>query len=242
MGTLVLDKIVSVWEYPSVKINSITITSAAGGIMEISFNIFASNLNRNQFGGVNNRSTIATITVPVERQFVLFDHLTVWMNSNGGADFTDADLVYPTSFSISFNNQMNGTIVTTRYGREIDEAVEDGFFEVTGTIEFPKYEEEKFVDASENKTLQKIKAEWVGPIVPGASTVPARLTMYLPEVQVATASPNAGGPGLIPLSADFTAARNAAGVDPTGFPAGYGSNALNLELVNGFNVNAIASQ
>lgn len=240
MGTLVFDKTVSVWEYPSAKINTITFTQAAG-IMEISVGIAASGLNRNEFGGTNNKTTVATITVPTERQFVLFEHLSVFMNSNAGADFAAADEVYVTSFTVTVTNNMKTDDVTTRYNRTIDEAQEDGFFEVTGSLEFSKYQEEKFVDASQTKALQKMKAEWIGPIVPGATTVNARMAMWMPEVQIAVASPNMGGPGLIPFTADFVGARNAAGTDPTGFAAGYGSNALNLELVNGRNTNPILS-
>ncbi len=137
---------------------------------------------------------------------------------------------------------MAGDDVTTRYHRQIDEAQEDGFFEVTGNINFSKYEEEKFVEASQTKTIQQIKAEWEGAIVTSAITVRTRMSLYMPEVQIATASPNSGGPGRVPLPANFVAARNAAGVDPVGFPPTYGSFALNIEMVNGRGTNPILSQ
>jgi hypothetical protein len=241
MGTLVLDKLVSVWEYPSAKVNSLSIGNAAGTIAQVTMGIIASSLNRNQYGGINNKSTTPTITVPTERQFILFEHLNIWMSDNDADVFSDSDLIYPSEFNVSLDSQMAGDDVTTRYHRQIDEAQEDGFFEVTGDISFSKYEEEKFVEASQTKQLQKILAEWRGGIIAGAVTVQARMSFYLPEVQIATASPNMTGPGRVPLPATFTAARNAAGVDPVGFPIGYGSFALNIEMVNGRSTDPLAS-
>jgi hypothetical protein len=241
MGTLVFNKLVSVWEYPSAKINSITITHEAGGLMELSVNVIASSLNRNRYSGTNNFTTVASITVPSERQFAIFEHLQVWMKKNDDAeDWLDTNKVYPNSVSFTLNNNMDGADVTTRYGRTIDQALEDGFFEVTGTIGFSKYEEEKFVEASQTKDIQNIKMEWTGDkVIPGATTVVPKMTLYFPEVQIATASPNMEGPGKLPLSADFTAARALA--DPVGIPTGYGAYAVSMELTNGRTTNPIAS-
>lgn len=240
MGTFVIDKNVSVWEFPSVKVNSMTISASAGELTDLTVNVVASNLNRNNFLGTNNKLTIPLVTRPTgNRRFLLFEQLAINLKSQSAA-FADSNLIYPNSFSITINNNMAADQVTTRYGREIDEATEDGFFDVTGTMEFPLYEEETIIDASQTKDLLCMRAEFLGPVVEGASTVRNRMTLYIPELQIATASPNIGGPGRIGFSAEFTAARGTS--DPTGFPTGYGSNALNLELVNNLNVNPILSQ
>lgn len=240
MGTLVFDKNVSLWEYPSCKVNSITISASAGELTDLTVNIIASNLNRNKFLGVNNLVTSATITRPVgNRKFVLFEQLAVHLKGQSEA-FADSQLIYPNSFSVTINNNMAADQVTTRYGREIDEATEDGFFEVTGTMEFPLYEEERIIEAADTKELLSMRAEFLGPVVEGAATEVNRLSLWVPELQIATASPNVGGPGRIGFSADWTAARGAS--DPTGFPAGYGANALNIDLINNLNIDPILSQ
>jgi hypothetical protein len=238
MGTLVLDKQVSVWEYPSVKVGSLSISGAAGQITELTATFVASNLNRNQNLGTNNFQTIGTITVPTERQFVLFEDLTVYLHDQSTDPLTDDDLIYPSAFEMTMNNNMATDQVTTRYKREIDEATEDGFFDVTGSLTFPVYETERIVNVAQLKDPLAMQWQFVGNTLITASYYPS-MKFFFPEVKFGTASPNVGGPGRIGYDAPFSAARALA--DPDNFPAGYGASAVTIELINGLSTNPLVS-
>lgn len=238
MGTLVLDKQVSVWEYPSVKIGQITLSGAAGQITEITATIVASGLNRNRTLGTNNDATMASITVPTERQFALFEDLVMSLHAPGAASVLGSDLIYPSAFEITLNNNMATDQVTTRYKREIDEATEDGFFDVSGSLTFPVYETERIVDVAQNKDPLSMQWTFTGNTLITASVFPS-MHLYFPEVKFGSASPNMGGPGRIGYTAEFSAARALA--DPTAFPSGYGASAVVLDLVSGLETNPLVT-
>lgn len=239
MGTLVIDKQISVWEYPSVKIGNITISGAAGEITTVTATIVASNLNRNKYLGVNNLTTIGTITIPTDRQFILFEDLTVHLVDQSEASFTDTDLIYPSAFEISMNSNMATDQVTTKYKREIDEATEDGFFDVEGSLTFPVYETERIVNVAQLKEPLAMRWRFLGNTLISGETNYPEFNMYMPEVKFGTASPNVGGPGRVGYQAPFTAAK--ASADPSSFPATYGAAALVIDLINGLTTNPIAS-
>ena len=236
MGTLVIDKQVSVWEYPSVKVGSISISGAAGAITEITATIVASGLNRNRTLGTNNGTTVGTITVPAERQFALFEDLVVRLHAQTKTPSDSLDLIYPSAFEITLNNNMATDQVTTKYQREIDEATEDGFFDVTGSLTFPVYETERIINVAQNKNPLAMTWAFVGNTLITASEFPG-MTLYFPEVKFGSASPNMGGPGRIGYSAEFSAARALA--DPADFPTGYGASAVVLDLISGLETNPL---
>lgn len=240
MGTLAFDKQISVWEYPSVKVGSISISGSAGAITEMTVTIVASGLNRNKNLGSNTFTTMATVTVPAERQFVLFEDLDVHLIDPGAGSFTDADLIYPSAFELTMNNNMATDQVTTKLKNKIDEATEDGFFEVTGSLTFPVYEVERIVDLSQSKAVQSMRWNFNGNdlIDPGTVDEFPRMSFFFPEIKFGATSPNVGGPGRIGYDSEFSAAR--AAVSPTAFPAGY-TDAVVLEVINARQTNPILS-
>lgn len=240
MGTLAFDKQISVWEYPSVKVGSISISGSAGAITEMTVTLVASGLNRNKNIGSNTFTTMATVTVPAERQFVLFEDLDVHLQDPTAASFLDANLIYPSAFELTMNNNMATDQVTTKLRNKIDEATEDGFFEVTGSLTFPIYEIERIVDLAQSKAVQSMRWNFNGGdlIDPGTVDEFPRMSFFFPEIKFGATSPNVGGPGRIGYDAEFSAARAAA--SPTAFPAGY-TDAVVLEVINGLQVSPILS-
>ncbi len=239
MGSLAFDKQISVWEYPSVKVGSISISGSAGAITEMTVTLVASGLNRNKNIGSNTFVTMATVTVPAERQFVLFEDLDVHLVTQAAGGFTDADKIYPSAFELTMNNNMATDQVTTKLRNKIDEATEDGFFEVTGSLTFPVYEIEQIVDLAQSKAVRAMRWNFNGgDIIGGASTEFPRMSFFFPEIKFGATSPNVGGPGRIGYDAEFSAARAAAA--PTSFPAGY-TDSVVLEVINGRTTNPILS-
>lgn len=239
MGSLAFDKQISVWEYPSVKVGSISISGSAGAITEMTVTLVASGLNRNKNIGSNTFTTMATVTVPAERQFVLFEDLDVHLVTQADATFDEADKIYPSAFELTMNNNMATDQVTTKLRNKIDEATEDGFFEVTGSMTFPVYEIETIVDLAQSKAVRAMRWNFNGgDIIGGLSTEFPRMSFFFPEIKFGATSPNVGGPGRIGYDAEFSAARAAA--SPSSFPAGY-TDAVVLEIINGRNSNPIAS-
>lgn len=228
-GTLVIDKQLEVWEYPSCKIGSITIAASSGSLTTLTATFVCSNLNRNTSSGTNNESTVASITVPTNRDFLLFEHLAIRMNAQSGAALAGADLVYPAEFSITMDSAHVTDDVTTRYGREIDEPVPDNFLNVTASINFSRWNEEnnKFVDALFSKEIQKMDAIWTGPLADGSTNF--SFGIFLPSVQVASGDVNISGPGRAPANFELSCSKALA--LPTGFPTGF-TGAVNMQLVN----------
>ena len=225
-GTLVIDKQLEVWEYPSVKVNSLTIAATSGALTTITANFIASNLNRNTSGGTNNETTILTITVPANRDFLLWEQLAIRMNIQSAGAIADADLVYPTEFSVTFNNNMVADDVSTRFGREIEEPCPDNFLEVTGSLNFARYnvENNKVVQAHFDKVIQKMDVIFTGPLADGATNFSFKV--LFPSLQISSGDVNIGGPGRVPANFEFTSSK--ALVAPTGFT----QTQVTMELVN----------
>lgn len=225
-GTLVIDKQLEVWEYPSVKVNSLTIAATSGNLTTVTANFIASSLNRNTSSGTNNETTIAAITIPANRDFLLWEQLAVRLNLQAGGALADADLIYPNEFTITFNNNMVSDDVPTKFGREIDEPCPDNFLEVTGSINFTRYntENQKLVTAHFDKVIQKLDAIWTGPLADGSANF--SLAIKVPSLQIASTDLNIGGPGRVPANFEFTSSK--ALVAPTGFT----ETQVTMELVN----------
>ena len=226
-GTLVIDKQLEVWEYPSVKVNSLTISATSGALTTVTANFVESNLNRNTSIGTNNETTVLAITLPANRDFLLWEQLAIRMNPKTGIALAAADLVYPNEFTVTINNNMVTDDVSTRFGREIEEPCPDNFLEVTGSINFARYNDEnnKFVDALFSKEIQKLDAIWTGPIADGATNF--ALSILMPSLQIASGDVNIGGPGRVPANFEFTGSKALDGA-----PTGFTQDQISLELIN----------
>lgn len=233
-GTLVIDKQLEVWEYPSVKVNSLTIAASSNALTTITANFVASNLGRNTSAGTNNETSVLSITLPANRDFLLWEQLAVRMNAKIDGALADADLVYPNEFSVTFNNNMVTDDVSTKFGREIEEPCPDNFLEVTGSINFARYNtgNNKFVDAHFSKIAQKLDAVWIGPLADGATNF--SFAILMPSLQIASGDVNIGGPGRVPANFEFTSSKSLDGA-----PTGFTEDQVSMQLVNQRNVEVI---
>lgn len=237
-GTLVLDKALEVWEYPTVKVNGFTLDAVNGRRARITFPVVPQGLNINGGTGTNNTTTVNTLSLPANRDFALFSELAIRMNAHDGIALANADLIYVSEFHLTLNNNFPTDDVTTRHGSKIDEPVQDGYTEVTGSIGFSKYmtENKAWMTKVLDKSRVKMDIKWTGRLANGTSFFSH--TIYLPDVQFASGAPNVGGAGRVPWTIAFRCNRRTAA--PTGFPAGY-TDAVTWEIVNQRNTSALAT-
>jgi hypothetical protein len=234
-NTLAIHKGVRVFEYPSVKVIGVKISSKANERAMLTFNVVCSSRNLNTSGGTNNTTTMATVTLPANRDFANFAQLIVRANvASAGALSTATDALYLSEFEIEYQNTMAEDEVTTQYGYLIDEPVRDGFIEVKGSLTFGKYatHNQALMDAVIDKAVKKMDFKFTGPSSGALMSAvnPFSFAGYLPAVQFATddGAP-ISGPAKIGVKYDFEG-HQALSV-PTGFPAS-ASDALTFKAVN----------
>lgn len=237
-GTLVLDKTLEVWEYPTVKINGFTLDAVNGRRARITFPKIPQGMNINGGSGTNNTTTVNNLTLPANRDFALFAELAIRMNAHDGGALANSDLVYVSEFHLTCNNNFPSDDVTTRYGNKVDEPVQDGYSQFTGSIVFSKYmtENKAWMTKVLDKSRVKMDVKWTGRLAHGTSFFSHAL--YLPDVQFATGAPNVGGAGRVPWTIAFRCNRRTA--VPTGFPATY-MDAVTWDIVNQRSTNALAT-
>lgn len=238
-GTLVIGKSVGVWEYTTCKVGGFNFKAVPGKRPTISVPFIPQGLNINTGGGTNGNTQVAALTLPTNRDFALFNQLKVQINVQSAGALANADLVYIADFEVKLDNSFPTDDVSTKYGNLIDEPIQDGFAQVTGSLKWNVYRDDspggndQMIAALMSKARKKMIATWTGPAI-GATFY--SVTMYFPDVQFDTGDVNVGGPGRVPVNLNFVSARVLA--IPTGFPAGY-TDALTIEIVNQKNVNAL---
>jgi len=181
--------------------------------------------------GFNNDTTMATVTLPTERDFALFSDLKVWANGQdeGALGTADANQLFLKTWrlTIELNTPPN---VTTRFGNKTDEPSVDGFVNITVGLSFSEWTNENMFIFDNRLAIDemKMRARLLGPLI-GATATPHKIDFYLNNLQLNSGSPQTGGPGRIPVDYEMQAAR--ALVVPTGFPAGY-TDAVTMEMDN----------
>lgn len=238
-STVVIDKIVEVWEYPTCKVASFSLSVAPGQRAKYQFSLIPGSLNINTSTGTNKTSTVSGMTLPSVREFLKFSQLAIRVNAQSGGALANSDLIYPSEFNLQINNNYPTDDVTTKYGYRVDEPVQNGFTEITGTVGFSKYYDgsnanNTFLAGMIAKTRYKMDAVFTGPIADGST--PFSMSLFFPDVQFVSGTANVGGPQRVPLQLQFKASR--VSTAPTGFTAGYVDGVV-MELVNQNPVNAL---
>lgn len=179
--------------------------------------------------GVNTAATVASISLPTDRKFLLFDQMEVLINDHDGAALASTDEYFLSAFNFVVDLNMTTDDVTTKFGYRVDEPVKDNFIKVTGGLSFSKLMNtniELFRDQL-RKTRKKMTVTLTGPIA--ATPYPYKLVLYFNNVQFVSGSPNVGGAQRVGFDMEFMAQRCLA--IPTGFPTGY-TKAVTMELTN----------
>lgn len=241
-GTLVLNKVFRVWEYTTAKVGGFTINITNGQRARMTVPFIPQGLNLNAGAGTNNTSTIGSITLPTNRDFLLFSQMKVLINNHDGIGLAaGTDDVYISEFEVEFNRNYETDDVTTKYGYLIDEPVGDSWVTVMGMLGFSKYNNnpggnDTLILDLLSKQRKKMQVTFLATALAGAG-FPFRVDMYFPDVQFESGDANVGGPGRVPANLNFRASRRTS--IPTGFPAGY-TEAVTIEVTNMRTTNPLA--
>jgi hypothetical protein len=238
-ASMCFNKVVNVWEYPSVKFDGFDFTCNKGGRATLKFPLIGSSLNLNTSSGTNNLTTVGNLTIPANISYLLFKQMAIRINAASGSALANTDLIYPSDFSISLANNYAKDDVTTELGYLVSEPKQDGFAQISGSLGFSIFTDaapggnKTLLDAMLAKTRMKMDVVLTGPIANGAT--PFSLSMFLPDVQFETGDAPVSGPKRIPVTLKFRANRCLAA--PTGMSY---TKALTIELVNQRSTDALA--
>ena len=189
---------------------SITCASIAG----------SGNFSAGVSNGVNNATTIASVTYATQRDCSLFSQLRFYVNEQGGADFVPAtDEQFLSAFEVGVDLSLDQR-VTTEWGDRISEPSTGGGGWPMMTVGFSFSAEtdknRRFIYDSFGKAQLKAKAVLTGPPI-AATSVAHSITVFMNALQLNEGEPDTGGPGV--LAFDATGEAHSVLAVPTGFPA-----------------------
>ena len=215
-GTLAIDKSVSVWEYPSVKVHGFSISCEAGQPAQITFNMIADDLLRSGDESPTN-SSLSSVTYASTALRLLFDKLTFRINAQGGAGLASpTDDVSISRFTLTYNRPLSGLHVLGQ--NTITEPTADGIPEVTLEVGIDEYTADAFLNDIRQATEKKADIYFDSGIeADTAFNYDFRISF--PRLIPREGDAAIGGPGKIPESVTFEAikaASNPTGMDDTG--------------------------
>ena len=204
--------------YPSVKINSFTISCAAGEVAKATINCTPNKVIVDD-SGTNALATLSNITRPTDIAYAEFNHLIVAMNdqSGGNPDYS-TDAQYLNAFSLTFMNNMRTDSVTTRDAPYVDEPKRNGWLAVSGTLTYGELDAATRMTEHLAKTVKKMLIKWQSPSGTIGASSSYKIEIQLPSVQFESDDINIAGPEMAPNTVAFKCSRALS--TPTGFVDG----------------------
>lgn len=210
-GTLCVDKSVSIWEFISTMINTITIKGDSKGV-SIDLDMIPYNLDR---ASAINTSSASWSIYNSDWESILFQDLVLWIDDySAGSPLTSADAKGISEFEIKIENNM-GQIKDSLSGLYIAEPRRTEKRKVTGSFTFPRYENDDFLDDLSAQTALMAMLKFTGSEI-GATGYYRTFWIWLPTIKFDKVDAPLGGPGLISVTHTFSAEIPAA--CPSGFP------------------------
>jgi hypothetical protein len=120
--TIAADKVVSIWELPSVKYTGFTLTLTADGLATFSVPAVASSVKITS-GQVN--TTLAAVTYRSKVLNVFGTHIKVRANAASGGALSDSDKIYPSQVTLTYARQMDGDFVFDGTGIQTEPSYTD---------------------------------------------------------------------------------------------------------------------
>lgn len=230
-GTLCIDKSVSIWEFASAMINSITIHGDSKGV-RVDLDLVPYNIDR--ASAVNTAST--TWSIPDDDwESVLFQDMAIWIDDYSEVTaLTSADAVGVSEFSITLNNNLK-IYQDSVSGLHIAEPRREGKRQVTGSFTFPRYESDDFIDKLTGDDPMMAMIRFVGSEI--ASTGYYRtLWIWLPNLKFDKVDAPVSNSGLLSVTHEFTAFLPDAA--PAGFPT-QATKEMLIQLQNDYDTNPL---
>jgi len=176
----------TIHEFDSVKVNGMTISGAAGEYVKIAFDL----IGRSQATSGTTTTSLSAATTSSPIKYVRFEDLDFRLSTQDDTALDQADQFYPTSFTITLNNNLVGDL-TSLNAPYIDEPIRDAARSIEGSVEIPKLTESntetRFLAGTVMKmsirarSTTQIPAAGGGPYYYG-------FEMYMPAVQLTEAS------------------------------------------------------
>lgn len=183
-------------EIPTAKVVGLTITGEAGAKpLQLAVEVIGS--NRKTASVINTVATFASVTVPTEGMTnpVLFSHLAFRMRGVDATALSGTDLIYPSKFTLSLKRTLKGeytganrTANANNIQDEIDEPTNDGFPELTLSLEFPTHSATTYMEALNDDTRKKCDITATAPGLAGVG-YPYKHLWQFPHMQLVSANP-----------------------------------------------------
>ncbi len=230
-GTLCVDKTISIWEYISTMINTITLKGDSKGV-RIELDMVPYDLDRNS---VVNSSTAAWSIPNADWQPVLFQDLTLWINDySNWVALSDSDVVGISEFEIKLENNLK-IEKDSLSGFHIAEPKRDSKRLVTGSFTFPRYQNDIFLDSLDAQTAHKAMLKFTGKQI-SATGFFNTMWVWLPTLKFDTVTAPVGGPGMLTVTHAFTC--EIPDQTPVGFPY-QAQKELLIQMQNDLDVNPL---
>lgn len=203
--TMALDKQTGsvIHEYDSVKINGMTIAGSAGAFVTITFDIIGRKLTTSG----TTTTSLAAATVALPRKEIRFEDFKFRINQLTDSALAQGDAVYPTSFSVTLANNLEGDL-TSQNAPYVDEPIRNAARNVSGSFEIPKYTDENIETRFLDGTVMKMQiVARSNTQIPAAGGGPYyyQFAMYMPSVQITNAPRPVSGFAKVPANFEWVA-------------------------------------
>lgn len=154
---------VNVDEYPSIKVQGLSLEGSIGQPMLLSFDVVASHREINS--AVNDDTTFASVTIRESAHRVLFSHGVFRMNAASGAALSGSDAIKPSSFRLNYKRNMKGIVGLGSDSNSIDEPTNNGRPECTLSLKFDRHTSVDRFLAFIAETKQKMDIVFTGSLI-----------------------------------------------------------------------------
>jgi len=210
-GTLCIEKTISIWEFISSMVNSMTISGDSKGV-RIELDMAPYNLDRSS---AVNTSSAAWSIINDDWLSIIFQDLVLWIDDySDSVALTGDDAIGISAFEIKLENNLK-IEKDSLSGLYIAEPRREGKRIVTGSFTIPRYENDTFLDDYDAQNALMAILKFTGSQI-GATGYYRTFWIWLPTLKFDKVDAPMGGPGLIPVEHTFTAEIPAA--CPAGFP------------------------
>jgi hypothetical protein len=231
-GTLCLDKVVSIWEYASVMIQTMIIRGNSRGV-QVDFELLPYNLD---LASATNTSSSSWSIPNDDWESVLFQDLVLWIDDySGSVALTSDDAIGISEFEIKLENNL-AQVQDSLSGLYIAEPRRAEKRLVTGSFTMPRYKTDDLLSKLGDQSTLMAMLRFQGSEI-GSTGYYHTFWIWLPSLKFDEVNAPMGGSGLIPVKHTFTAEI------PAGAPAGFPTEATKemvIQVQNNLNTKVLS--
>ncbi len=164
-GTLAVNKVVNVFEYPSVKVEGFTIKGEMGGPVSVDFDVAAD--DEVEDSATNSLASFANVTYRDMSNVVLMSQGVFRINDQAAAALGPGDVINVSAFELAFRRK-NDRVFVTGGGNRISEPLREEEPEITLKLTFPRYTSTAYIGDLGADTRKKMDITFTGRAIEGA--------------------------------------------------------------------------